>query len=128
MSHTLYNSITQENIEELVRTFYPKVLKNPTIAPFFIERLGEEIQSELWEEHLVLLSHFWQGVALGYEEYHGNPLEPHTQMPNLSPKAFQAWLSLFHETVDTLYSPQVGIYFKDKSNEIAQNFMRRLQL
>lgn len=128
MNNALFKSITEENIEMLVRAFYPQVLENTLLSPFFIERLGDDITSALWEEHLVLLTKFWRGVALGYEGYNGNPLQAHQDMTGLSPEAFKEWLRLFHETVDRLYTPSSGQYFKDKSLDIADNFMRKLKL
>ncbi|MDQ7085873.1 MAG: group III truncated hemoglobin [Sulfurovum sp.] len=124
----LYKSINEENIEILVRKFYPEVLKDTLLAPFFIEKLGEDIQSPLWEEHLVLISQFWQFVALGYDDYTGNPLAPHFHISGLTPEAFSAWLKLFHTTVDEVYIASIGEYFKEKSTNIAQNFMRKLDL
>ncbi|NOR56346.1 MAG: hypothetical protein GQ531_09070 [Sulfurovum sp.] len=46
----------------------------------------------------------------------------------LSRDAFTRWLTLFHHTVDTLYTPSTGEYFKQKSRDIADNFMRKLSL
>ncbi|HHD75898.1 MAG TPA: group III truncated hemoglobin [Campylobacterales bacterium] len=123
-----FQSINEENIATLVRTFYPSVLKDSILAPFFIEKLGEEIEGELWEEHLRLLTEFWKFVALGYDEYKGNPLKPHLDIMGINRDAFMAWLNLFHKTVDELYTPQAGEYFKNKSQEIADNFMRKLSL
>jgi hemoglobin len=123
-----FQSINEENIATLVRTFYPNVLKDKLLAPFFIEKLGEEIEGELWEEHLSLLTEFWKFVALGYDEYQGNPLKPHLEIMGINRDAFKAWLTLFHQTVDELYTPQAGQYFKNKSSEIAENFMRKLSL
>lgn len=128
MNQTLFKSINEENIELLVRRFYPEVLKNTTLAPFFTEALGQDIHSEKWEEHLLLLTEFWKFVALGYDEYNGNPLEPHTHLNGLSREAFEQWLSLFHQTVDKCYIPSTGEYFKQKSSDIAGNFMRRLNI
>jgi len=122
------NTINEENIEILVRTFYPQVLKDPILAPFFIEKLGDDIKSEMWEEHLLLLTEFWKFVALGYDEYKGNPLQPHLHIQGLNRDAFATWLNLFHQTVDQVYTPSVGEYFKQKSTDIAQNFMRKLSL
>lgn len=123
-----FQSINEENIATLVRTFYPSVLQDEILAPFFIEKLGENIEGELWEEHLLLLTEFWKFVALGYDEYKGNPLKPHLDIFGINREAFMAWLKLFHKTVDDLYTPQAGGYFKDKSSEIAENFMRKLSL
>ncbi len=128
MNQTLHKSINEENIEILVRRFYPEVLKDTTLAPFFIEALGDDIHNEKWEEHLVLLTEFWKFAALGYDEYKGNPLRPHLLIEGLSRDAFTIWLKLFHQTIDTLYIPSSGEYFKQKSMDIAENFMRKLSL
>lgn len=128
MNQELHKSINEENIEILVRTFYTQVLEDKLLAPFFIEKLGDNLQNPEWEEHLLLLTEFWKFVALGYDEYSGNPLQPHFQIEGLSREAFRAWLNLFHDTVDTLYLPSIGEYFIQKSNDIAENFMRRLSL
>jgi hemoglobin len=128
VSQTLQKSINEENIGILVRTFYTQVLKDALLAPFFIEKLGDDIQSKAWEEHLVLLTEFWKFVALGYDDYSGNPLQPHFHIEGLSREAFTRWLNLFHHTVDTLYTPTAGDFFKLKSTDIAENFMRKLYL
>lgn len=128
MNQTLHKSINEENIEILVRRFYPEVLKDTTLAPFFTKILGEDIQNGKWEEHLLLLIEFWKFVALGYDEYKGNPLQPHLLIEGLSRDAFKSWLTLFHQTVDTLYTPSSGEYFKQKSTNIAENFIRKLSL
>ena len=124
----LYKSINEENIEVLVRDFYSQVLQDSVLSSFFIEKLGDNFQGEKWEEHLLLLTDFWKFVALGYEEYDGNPLRPHFDIPGLTTEAFTRWLTLFHTTVDTLYVPSIAIYFKEKSNNIASNFIRKLNL
>lgn len=128
MNQTLHKSINEENIEILVRSFYSEVLKDSTLAPFFIAILGDDIHNKKWEEHLLLLSEFWKFVALGYDEYKGNPLQPHLLIEGISRDAFSSWLTLFHQTIDTLYTPSSGEYFKQKSTNIAENFMRKLSL
>lgn len=128
MGNKLFKSINEENIEILVRTFYKQVLEDRLLAPFFIEKLGDDLHSQEWEEHLLLLTEFWKFVALGYDEYNGNPLEAHTQLKGLSREAFEQWLTLFHQTADNCYIPSTAEYFKQKSRDIAENFIRRLSL
>lgn len=128
ISSVLSKSINEENIEILVRSFYSQVLQDTLLAPFFIEKLGDNLQNEKWEEHLQLLTEFWKFVALGYEEYTGNPLQPHLHIQGLSREAFSQWLKLFHQTVDQTYVPSAGKYFKQKSTDIAENFIRKLSL
>jgi len=128
MAVALENSINDENIERLVRAFYPRVLEDDVVGPFFIEKLGADITSPAWEEHLVLLTQFWNFVALGDEAYVGHPLAPHFDIEGISGKAFEQWLKLFYEVVDTIYVEKSGVFFKTKSEDIATNFMRRLDI
>ena len=67
-------------------------------------------------------------VALGFDEYDRNPLQPHLNMQGISREAFTSWLNLFHETADELFDETASGYLKDKSSEIADNFMRKLEL
>ncbi|NCB14217.1 MAG: globin, partial [Erysipelotrichia bacterium] len=46
------NEITKENINKLVVTFYTKVLKDEKISPFFIEKLGSDMKSEIWQKNI----------------------------------------------------------------------------
>ena len=128
MQTELENTINDENIEKLVRTFYPMVLKDALVGPFFVEKLGDDISSDIWEEHLVLISQFWAFVALGDESYTGRPMAPHFEIEGISRKAFEQWLKLFAEAIDKVYFPSSGEYFKLKSTDIASNFMRNLEL
>ena len=128
MNTSLHKSINEENIALLVRRFYTEVIKDPLLAPFFIQILGEDIHNEKWEEHLILLTEFWKFVALGYDEYKGNPLRPHLDISGINRGTFSVWITLFHHTVDTIYTPSAGEFFKQKSTDIATNFMRKLDL
>lgn len=128
MGRELEKNINIKNIERLVRTFYPSVLEDEIVAPFFIEKLGSDISSEKWEEHLLLLTKFWAFTTLGDEAYDGHPLAPHFEIEGISRKAFERWISLFYETVDSIYTENAGEFFKTKSADIADNFMRKLGL
>jgi len=128
MAIELENTINEINIERLVRTFYPSVLEDEIVGPFFIEKLGLDISSAEWEEHLVLLSQFWAFVALGDDAYNGHPLAPHFEIEGISRKAFGRWIALFYMTVDKIYKEEIGEFFKTKSADIAENFMRKLEL
>ena len=128
MKEKLEDTISERSIERMVRTFYPMVLEDDLVGPFFVEKLGSDITSDVWEEHLVLISHFWAFLALGDEKYTGRPMAPHFGMRGISRKAFEQWLKLFAEAVDRVYLPERGAYFKTKSADIAENFMRNLGL
>ena len=121
-----YNTITKDSIRALVESFYPTILADSITAPFFIEKLGSDINSKEWQEHLELLTDFWAFTALGDLSYTGSPLAPHFGLKGLNKEAFDRWLELFYEAIDRVYEPSVGEFFKTRSSNIARNFMINL--
>ncbi len=122
------NDITRENIETMVLSFYRKILKDDTVGPFFVAKLGDDMSNEYWEPHLELLINFWSSMILGDGSYRGNPFAPHLSLGELNSEVFEQWLKLFFETLDEIYEPQVADVFKERSTIIAGNFMRNLRI
>jgi len=123
-----HNTITKENINEMVITFYTKILKEDgEVAKVFRDKLGEDINSEEWQEHIKILTNFWAMIALQDPEYRGNPMRAHFDLP-LSREKFGSWLVMFFEVIDTMYERDLGMIFKSRAENIASNFMRNLQL
>lgn len=122
------NEITKENIETMVLSFYRKVLNDDIVGPFFIAKLGDDMNNEYWKPHLELLVNFWSSIALGDISYRGNPFAPHMHLGELSREVFERWLKLFFATLDEAYEPQAADLFKERSTIIAGNFMRNLGL
>ncbi len=123
-----HNTITKENINGMVITFYTKILKEDgEVAKVFRDKLGEDINSEEWQEHIKILTNFWAMIALQDPEYQGNPMRAHFDLP-LSREKFGSWLVMFFEVIDTMYERDLGMIFKSRAENIASNFMRNLQL
>ncbi len=125
---TKNETINKENIRTLVESFYAKILGDAIVAPFFIDALGDDLNSPVWQAHLEKLTAFWAAMTLGEAGYVGQPVKPHMHMEGLEKATFDRWLELFFETVDRLYSQECGRVFKEKSQMIAGNFMRLLGL
>jgi hemoglobin len=124
----LTGEVTKENLRVMVLNFYTRVLKDEIVGPFFIEKLGEDMNNEHWKPHLDLLVNFWASIAIGDTSYRGNPFAPHLSIGGLSRKAFEQWLVLFYTTLDEVYESHIAYNFKERSNIIAGNFMRNLRL
>ena len=123
-----YNTINKENIHEMVVTFYTKIIKEDgEVAQVFRDKLGSDLSSDIWQEHITTLTKFWSMIALQDTEYQGNPMRAHFDLP-LSRDKFGAWLVMFFEVIDSLYEPKLGMIFKTRAENIASNFMRNLQL
>ena len=125
----LHNKVTKENLNTLVIKFYAKVVKDDLIGVIFTDILGKDLKSDTWKAHIQLLTDFWASIALGDFTYTGNPFAPHVKLEDrLSIKAFEQWLKLFFETLNTIYEPQISEQFLAKSKIIAGNFIRNLNL
>lgn len=123
---TKYNTISRENINEMVISFYTKILKeNNDVAQVFISKLGDDLQSDIWKEHIDILTNFWSMIGLQEEGYIGNPMMAHFNLP-LNKEMFSSWLQMFFEIIDSMYEENVGIVFKSRAENIAMNFMRNL--
>ena len=118
--------ITRENIRTLVRSFYAKIVKDETVGPFFIAKLGEDMSSAHWQSHLETIVNFWSSLAFGKPKYDGNLFLPHTRLGRLRRKTFEQWLALFAETLDEVYVEAIAEKFKERSRLIANNFMNNL--
>ena len=118
--------ISRESIRTFVMMFYSKLIKDETVGPFFIAKLGDDMESEEWQTHLEVIVVFWTSLAFGTPKYKGALFLPHTHLGNLQRETFEQWLKLFGETLDEVYIPSIATIFKNRARLIATNFMRNL--
>lgn len=107
--------ITEEEISNLVDSFYAKVQRDAEIGPIFNEKVED------WPTHLALLKNFWSTVMLTTGRYKGDPMMTHLQLP-LEPSHFNRWLELFAETAKEVMAPGHAAIIIAKSERIAGNF------
>ena len=86
-----------EDIKLLVDTFYSKIQKDDMLGHIF----EQHIQGR-WPEHLEKMYRFWQTLLLEEYTYDGRPFPPHAKLP-ISKIHFDRWLSLFENTVNSLF-------------------------
>jgi len=122
------DQITPENIRTLVMTFYAKLFKDDIVGPFFIAKLGDDMNSETWKTHLEIIVVFWSSLALGKPKYTGSLFVPHTQLGDIKRETFEQWLKLFRETLDEVYISPIAEKFHERAMIIAGNFMRNLRI
>ena len=107
------NEITKENINKLVITFYTKVLKDEKISPFFIEKLGADMKSQIWQKHIKLLTDFWYTRSFGHGDYNGSPFAPHMQISGLDRESSAILLSLITGSTNSLIIFQIPLHSFD---------------
>lgn len=114
---------TPADINALVHTFYGRARHDDLLGPIF----NRVIPADAWEEHLAQIARFWTGILLHERGYQGDPMSKHLKLP-LSDDHFLRWLSLFHQTIDELFSGPVADEAKVRANGIARIMAALLHL
>jgi hemoglobin len=85
--------ITEEQIRDLVLTFYDRVREDEALGPIFDSRLAGR-----WEPHLEKMCDFWSSVLLATGRFRGNPVQAHRAIPGIASEHFERWIELFEST------------------------------
>ena len=119
---------TREDIEQLMETFYDRVLNDMVIGFIFTDVADFEL-----ENHLPVISDFWETVLFGTEKYSGKNrvMDVHIELSKRIPLKkghFDRWLYLFNKSVDESYSGFYANKAKQKAAAIAVGMQKRLKL
>lgn len=125
---TLQSTITRENLETLVTTFYHGAMKDEQIGHYFLLELGEDITNYEWVKHIDILVDFWARVFLDDPLYDSDPYGPHFTIVGLEQADFKRWVELFSQAADSIYVSEVAQQFKEKAIAYAEEFMERLKV
>ena len=111
-----------EDIRILVFTFYERV-KNDDLLSNVIN--DQTIPN--WPDHLALMCEFWQTILLNKEPYKGTPAKKHVDL-SIGNQHFDRWITVFHQTLDDLYSGPVTEEAKFYAHKMAEVFRYKLEL
>jgi truncated hemoglobin YjbI len=84
-------SVTEADLDRLVRRFYAQATADALIGPVFRRAVAD------WEHHFTTIRDFWSKTLLGTSRYTGNPFSAHIGL-KLRPEFFDRWLDLFRLT------------------------------
>ncbi len=107
---------TFEDVKLLVDTFYQKARTNTLLGPVFDQKIKDQ-----WPQHLEKMYKFWQTLLLEEHTYFGSPFPPHAYLP-LNSNHFDAWLMLFNQTIDELFSGKTASEAKWRAGKMAEIF------
>lgn len=110
---------TAEDVTLLVEHFYKKVVVNELLTPFF-----EGIE---WEAHLPKMKKFWRFLLFDEPGYTTNVTEKHLHLP-LTKEAFDAWLTLFFQTLDEHFEGPKVLLAKERAKIIAIGLKSKMNL
>lgn len=107
----------REDIEQLMRAFYAKAIPDEIIGHYFTE----VIQMDL-EQHLPVITDFWETVIFGVAKYKSNAISVHQQLHTKSAFTdahFERWVTLFQSTINELFSGEKAELAKQRALSIA---------
>jgi hemoglobin len=116
---------SRADIELLMNTFYDKVKKDNTIGYIF-----NEVARVDWDHHIPIICDFWETILLGATSYRNNAMGVHYALNRKEPfqkKHFDRWLSLFNETIDSLFSGTIATMAKKRAQSIASLMLFKMQ-
>lgn len=112
---------TLADIKLLVDTFYGKIHSDGLLGSIF-----DGIIQDRWPEHLEKMYRFWQTVLLGEHTYYGSPFPPHAALP-VGQEHFQAWLAIWHQTIDGNFAGPKADEAKWRGDKMALMFRSKIE-
>ncbi len=108
----------REDVFLLVEAFYSKVRRHDVLGPFFEETISD------WDEHLELLTTFWESSLFLKTKYMGDPLKAHIEVDkafdhSISELHFGLWLNLWFETINELFEGDYAENAKRRARKMA---------
>lgn len=111
---------TEEDVKQMVDTFYDKVNKDPLLSYVF-----NDFSKVDWNEHLPKMYGFWNTLIFGKQQYKGNPFAAHVPLP-VEEAHFHRWIELFTTNIDEQFEGEVAEHTKYRAQSIAQIFQNKL--
>ena len=110
--------------ERLVRAFYGKAMEDELIGWLFTDVAHLDL-----EEHVPVITSFWETVLLGDRSYYGGAFGVHAKLhekAELKQAHFERWLVLWCRTVDELFDGERAAMAKVHGLRVANAFHGRL--
>jgi hemoglobin len=111
----VHPSVSEENIAQLVATFYGRARQDDLIGPIFNAQVAD------WDHHLAKITDFWSSIMLKTGRYDGRPMRPHLMLP-LQGEHFDRWIAIFERTTREIFVAEVADAFNIRARRIADSF------
>ena len=115
---------SRADCERLVRAFYGKAMEDELIGWLFTDVAHLDL-----EEHVPVITSFWETVLLGDRSYYGGAFGVHAKLhekAELKQAHFERWLVLWCRTVDELFDGERAAMAKVHALRVANAFHSRL--
>ena len=113
---------TEDEVSQLVHTFYAKVRDDAILGPVFERHVAD------WDRHMPKMVDFWSSALRGSKNYRGTPMPVHCALPGLTHSMFEHWLDLFFDAAQALPNRAMAARAVELSQRIAQSLWYGYQL
>lgn len=118
---------TRKDIKLIVTQFYEKLLSDEKISYFF----NEIVEQNHLEEHLEVITDFWEDLLLQSYKYKNNPMQKHLDFAKKIPftqQHFSIWLTHLQNTIDELFNGETAHTMKTRAQSIATVMQIKMDL
>jgi hemoglobin len=115
---------TRANIEHFVDLFYQRLLRDPQLAPIFVDVADIDL-----DVHLPHIKDYWCKLLLGEQAYRRHTMNIHRRLHGKRPLTaadFERWLGFFTSTVDAHFAGPRAERAKQVAAAIAANMEQSL--
>ena len=106
----------------MVHGFYQRLLKDPVMAPVFLEVAGIDLQ-----QHLPTICQYWYKMLLGEQDYQRHMMAKHRALDDREPltgEHHERWLGHFMANLEGRFAGPMT----DRARLIAQRVMHNLYM
>ncbi len=108
-------SVTEEDIRNLVREFYARALADDCLRGILEGAIHD------WKTHHQAVENFWSNTLLHTDRYQGNMFDLHAALP-LRLEHFDRWLALFRQTAFDVLPTSAAEKVINRAEHVARRF------
>ncbi|OAD45650.1 group III truncated hemoglobin [Polaribacter atrinae] len=109
---------SRDDIKFIITKFYDLLLADKKMIPFF----EEIVAKNHLEEHLEVISDFWNDILFDTNSYSNNVMKKHLDknvFVAFNKEHFSIWMSYFFETIDANFDGERAQNMKNRARSIA---------
>jgi hemoglobin len=110
--------VNENDVANLVRTFYNRLLSDELMSPHF--------KGIDFEHHFPRMIGFWSFILLDKTGFEGNVFDKHRHL-KIGDAHFERWIATFCQTVDDLHAGETAEKAKQQAKVIGMGFQWKMK-
>lgn len=118
---------SRKDIKHIISKFYDLLLVDEKMMPFFEDIIA---QNHL-EEHIDVISDFWNDILFDTVTYKNNPMQKHLDKDTFvkfEKEHFVIWTSYLFQIIDTFFEGEISERMKNRATSIGTVMQLKMNL